>query len=339
VSRRGEITIADVAKAAGVSVSTVSRILNHKPDVSEATRTHVEQTIKQLGYTPYLPAQNLAAGKTRTIALLFPMEHTAFTQLELDFIVGAAAAAGEEDYFFTLVTTPVTEEILLRLYRGARADGVILMQIQMQDWRVELLKALQLPFVMIGRCADTTGLDLIDFDFEAASRIAFEYLIGLGHRRIGFLTRSRAMYEQGLGPAVRARRGYEQVQQRYGLPLLLREVELNPEAMYQATVELLAEDPTITAMVTMNGLTASGIMRALRDQGRRVPDDLSVVAVATNRAAELFTPPLTNLRFPTNDVGYQATKILLRKLEGGPRAAEQVVLAPELIVRGSTRPI
>src|SRR5512138_2422260 len=123
-----EVTIFEVAQAAGVSITTVSRILNNKPDVSKATRQRVQQVIEALGYTPHAHAQRLAARKSRTIALLFPLER-AVSLLELDFIVGAAAAAGEENFFFNFMTAPITKSSLFGLYRSVQVDGIILMEI------------------------------------------------------------------------------------------------------------------------------------------------------------------------------------------------------------------
>src|SRR5258708_29925324 len=114
-----ELTITDVAKAAGVSVSTVSRILNGKQDVAKATRERVLEVIEQLGYAPHDQAQRLRGGKTRNLALLFPLKYPGnvpYNPLDTDFIVAAAAAAGEKDFFLNLLTTPVTKQSLLNLY-------------------------------------------------------------------------------------------------------------------------------------------------------------------------------------------------------------------------------
>src|SRR5262249_54590296 len=133
-----EFTIADVARAAGVSISTVSRILNGRQDVAASTRERVQRVIEEMGYTPHAQAQGLRAGKTRNIALLFPMKYPGeplYNSLELDFVLGAAAAAGERGYFFNLLPMPVTPESLLALFRGGQVDGAVLMQIHAQDWR------------------------------------------------------------------------------------------------------------------------------------------------------------------------------------------------------------
>src|SRR5581483_3796167 len=203
-------TIADVARAAGVSVSTVSRILNGKQDVAEATRERVQQVIAELGYSPHAQAQGLRAGRTRNIALLFPLKYPGtlpYNSLETDFIIGAAAAAADRNYFFSLVTTQVTKDSLIGLYRSAQIDGLVLMHIHTQDWRVDLLRHKNYPFVMIGHCADNTGLNFIDLDFEAVVQTAFDHVIELGHQRIGFLALPAEMRLRGFGPAVRAWEG------------------------------------------------------------------------------------------------------------------------------------
>ena len=153
-----DLTINDIARLSGVSVSTVSRILNDKPDVALQTRQRVQQVMDDLGYSPHTLAQRLAVRRSRSIALVFPLRDSAGRAEVATFIVKAALAAEAENYLFSLVAAPATESRLLSLYRSAQVEGVILMEIHMTDWRVELLKQYGYPFVMIGRTADNTGL-------------------------------------------------------------------------------------------------------------------------------------------------------------------------------------
>lgn len=331
----GEVTIFDVALAAGVSIATVSRILNDKPDVSAATRQRVQQVIEQLGYTPHAQARRLAARRSRTIALHFPLERVP-SMLELDFIVGAAAASGDENIFFNFITNPITEQSLLGLYRGAQVDGIILMEIHTRDWRVELLRAHGYPFAMIGHCADNTGLSFVDLDFEQSVVAIFDYLAGLGHRDIGFLGLPLEMCRQGYGPAVRCLAGYEQARQKYGLAPIYQEASIEVKAMFEATLRLLEEWPQLTAVAAVQGSPTVGVIRALRQAGRAVPDDVSVVGITAAKIAEIITPPLTVVNFPAYTMGYQAAKILISQLSGAPAENDQVLLPPELVVRKST---
>jgi len=334
---RGDtITIADVAKTAGVSVSTVSRILNNKPDVSASTRDRVLEIIRELGYRPHIQAQSLAGGRSRTIALLFPIKYAGFTQLELDFFIGAARAAEERDYFFNLMTSPMTHDDLLNVYRNAYTDGVILMRICIQDWRVQMLRDYGYPFVMIGHCADNRGLSYIDLDFETAMLMALEHLFELGHRHIGFLTRPPSEREQGMGPAIRSLEGYRKALEKFGLKSAYREVNQTVQDMYTATLDLLREYPQLTAIVTVHGATAIGIIRALKQMGRSVPQDFSIVPIATDKIAQLITPPMTAISFPTAEMGYDAARMLIDTIQDETREPEQILLRPELILREST---
>jgi DNA-binding LacI/PurR family transcriptional regulator len=336
-----EITINDVAKAAGVSVSTVSRILNGKTDVAKATRERVQRIIDDLGYAPHAQAQRLRAGKTRNLALLFPILHSTmprYNALEMEFIVGAAAASGDQNFLFNLITRPVNRHELLSLYRSSQVDGLVLMQIELNDWRVELLRG-QYPFVMIGQCADNTGLSFIDLDFTGSVLTAFEHLVQLGHRSIGFLTLPVHLREEGFGPAVRMWTGYERALEQYALSPLYREVDYNGQEVFQATMDMLDAQPDITAIVTTHELGSQGILQAARAHGRSVPGDLSLIALMTEQISDLHAPPITYVDFPSYTMGYQALNILIRVLEEVRAEPEQILVPPRLVVCETTAPL
>jgi len=336
-----EVTIADVARQAGVSVSTVSRILNSKPDVAEGTRARVLDLINSMGFVPHAQARSLAAGTSQTITLLDPVNLSggrAIDQLHLDFMIGAAAAASEQDFFFNILASSITESRLLDLYRGVQADGVILMEIYQNDWRVKLLRENKFPFVMIGRCADNTGLPFIELDLEAATLAAFEHLHGLGHRHIAYLGFPRQLRQAGYGPAVRGWAGYRQAQRAYRFPRLYRETSFEPQTMAAAVSALLEEQPRLSALVALTDAPLVSAITALRNSGRQVPTDVSVVGLAIDRLAELITPRLTAVRFPSYEMGHRAATILARHLKGEAREVEQILLTPQLVVRDSTAP-
>lgn len=337
-----EITIADVAREAGVSIPTVSRIVNNKPYVSEPTKARVEAAIQKLGYVPHSQAQRLRAGKTRNIALLFPVKHASsmpYNPLETDFILGAAAAAGENQYFFNLLTTPIDEQNLLGLYRSSHVDGVVLMQIHAHDWRVELLRQHSYPFVMIGHCEDNTGLSYIDLDFDSTVQAAFDHVVSLGHRHVGFLALPAELRQAGYGPAARGWQGYQKALRTHGLTPLQREVSYVGQAIYEATLELIDEQPELTAIVTTHELAALSVIQALNTRGRSVPDDCSLIALMSERIAERSTPPLTHMDFPSYHMGYNAVQILIRRLEAEADEPEQILIPPRLVIRDSTAPV
>jgi DNA-binding LacI/PurR family transcriptional regulator len=341
VKLKGPVTIFDIAEAAGVSVSTVSRILNDKPDVSENTRQRVLSIIQELNYTPHAQARRLASGESQTVALLDPVTtkgERIIDQLHLDFMIGGADAAGAHDYFFNVQTTDINRRTLLDLYRQVQVDGVILMEIFQQDWRVDLLRENGLPFLMIGRCADCRDLSFVELDIEASVQIAFRHLFELGHRKIGLITFAQHLREAGYGPAVYSWRGYQSVRSEFGFEVHLREVNLTVSGVGAATESLLDEAPDLTGLVVMTDAPISGALSVLKLREKRVPEDISIVGLAIDRLAELMHPRLTAVRFPSYEMGYEAVTMLINKLLNPNLPVEQHLIAPELVVRESTAP-
>jgi DNA-binding LacI/PurR family transcriptional regulator len=331
-------TINDVARRAGVSISTVSRILNDKPDVAPATRQRVMDAIQALNYIPHVQAQNLAAGKSRSIAVLYPSESMGFSEMEFEFFVGCAQAAAKGGFLFNLIVNTMTERELMNLFRGSQVDGVILMEIHLEDWRVDLLHEHGYPFVLIGRCQDNAGISFVDVDFEYAMKMVCEHLVGLGHHHIGFINLAGSARDRDYGPSVRTRWGYEQACERFQLPSIYCTALPTIDALSAAAGELLDAHPDLTALVTMHSGSLVGIMRATERRGLTVPDDISVVGIITDQIAQLITPPLTTISFPARAMGARAMQMLIRKLRDENYKDRHVTLKPPLIVRESTAP-
>ncbi len=331
-------TLQDVAKKAGVSLMTVSRVINGKNNVAEETRQQVLHIIDELGYVPHLQAQRLASGRTRTIVLHYPLSNPRLFSnvIEMNFITGIAQGAAEEEYYFSLMTGALTPSGLMKLCRSVHADGLILMKVALQDWRVELLREHDYPFVMIGRTKNNQGLAFIDLDFENAIREAYAHLVGLGHRHIGFLTFSQEWRSEGIGPAVRSMQGFKNVVKRFNLASLYRECDLNVKRACSAAKSLFAEHPQITAIVTMHNTLAVGAIMALQEMGRKVPDDCSIVGLPASDESELIIPPLTGIEWSMQDIGYQAAKMLIRELNGESPEPEQILIPAKLSIRQST---
>ncbi|MBN2003684.1 MAG: LacI family DNA-binding transcriptional regulator [Anaerolineae bacterium] len=332
-------TIADIARAAGVSLATVSRILNNKPDVSEKTRKHVLAIIEEQGYTPQTQWQQIASGKSRTISMLYPRDYAAFNPLALQFIVGATEACEERNYFLNLITKSLTETSLLGMYRSGQTDGMIVMELRMVDWRVELLRNHQLPFVAIGHCEDNTGVSYVDLDFEMLVMNAVKHLFNMGHRNIGFISIVPDPKRKRYAPTVRATEGYQRAAVEYGLPQFFRETSMDTEDVKLAALSMLDEQPQITALITANDAAIAGVLSAIQALDLRIPEDISVIGLTTDQVAEIVTPSLTAFRFPSRSMGYQAGQILVDKLEGVNNEIKQILIQPELVIRGSTGPV
>src|SRR5579859_7283969 len=335
------ITIADVARVAGVSVPTVSRILNKKEYVADETRDRVNEAIKELGYVPHFQAQRLRGGASRTLALHYPVEspHLLSSVVATPYIIGAATAAGEQGYFLNFLISQLTPDILLNMYRSNQVDGMILLQVSLDDWRVNLLREHNYPFVMHGHCTDLDGLTFIDLDFETALYSAFEHLVGLGHREIGFITYPQSWRLSKHGGAVRSLEGYERALRHYRLGAHYRETGLSVEEGAVATGQLLDENPRLTAIVSSNHLVAAGSRNALIQRGYRVPEECSVLAIGFAEYGKGITPPLTALEWSSFEMSYQATEMLIDKLQQKQPSAQQILVPPTLVIHESTKEV
>jgi len=251
-------------------------------------------------------------------------------------MLGASTAAGEENYFFNLVSMPQTPESLLRMFRGNQVDGLVLMEVCMQDWRVDLLREHELPFVIIGRTEDNTNLNYIDLDIEQAVITAFDHLVSLGHHNIGYLTYDAIPYEKGLGPAVRSMAGYERAINKHHLPQLYRQVGYSVQDAIEACEDLFRQEPGLTAAVTVLDTMAVGCMRALHDRNLVVPDDFSLIGITSENLAQMIVPPLTSIDFSASEMGYKAVKMMTERLQEEDSLPEQILSSAQLIEREST---
>jgi DNA-binding LacI/PurR family transcriptional regulator len=191
---------------------------------------------------------------------------------------------------------------------------------------------------MIGRCADNHELSYVDIDIARGVTDAVEHLFALGHRRIGFITIAPILQRREYGYATWALEGYQQACNQHGLPGLWQAVDLRSNHVRDAVAAFLAENPAVTALISPQNAAVPGIIRALQAQGLRIPEDISVVALFDDTLAELITPPLTSIHFPSQQMGHEAARILIAQLEGHLHGVQQVLLPAALRVRGSTGP-
>jgi DNA-binding LacI/PurR family transcriptional regulator len=328
-------TIVDIAAAAGVSVTTVSRIINNKPDVAEETRERVLRVMDEIGFAPQSAWRQIRSGRTGLIAVHVPQE---FNPPAYRLVMSAALGVEDAGYSINIITRALSDTELLGIFRGRQADGIILLEILTEDRRPELLRDQGYPFVMIGRRTDNAGLSFADVDVEHGMGLAMEHLTALGHRRIGLLTIDPVVGSETYGFATWAMGGYAQACVRHGIPVILSIGAPSTESMAEAAGRLLDEHPDVTACIAPQEQSVMGMLRAAAARGRRIPADISVVAMIDDSLSELATPPLTTIAFPAEDMGRVAARILIDRLDRGRTASEQVLLAPGLSPRGSTAP-
>jgi DNA-binding LacI/PurR family transcriptional regulator len=328
-------TIVDIAKVAGVSVSTVSRILNNKPDVAEETRQRVLQVMEDQRFAPHSAWQQLRSGRSRVIALHFPQD---FNPLSQGIITNAALRCEQLGFTLNLIVGALSENELLGIFRSGQADGMILVEMLVNDWRVELLRQHTTNFVMIGRCTDTTGLSFVDSDIEAGVSDAIGHLVQLGHQHIGFITMGRMTPEKAYGFTTWARRGYKAACRQHGISDYGYITDLSTESVAAGAQELLDQHPQITALVTPQDAAVPGILKAVMAKGLRIPEDISLVGLLDESFAEVMTPPLTALSFSSRMLGFTAAELLVARLHGAQLNTQQILVRPELCIRGSTAP-
>ncbi len=332
-SKLNKMTIVDIARASGVSITTVSRILNNKPDVAEETRQRVLQLIKEQGFTPQIAWQQLRSGKSHFVALHYPQD---FNPPSEGIVTGAAMSCEDAGYSLNLIVNSLSDNELLSIFRSGQADGILLLETLTHDRRVQVLREHDLPFVMVGRCADNTGLSYVDIDIGKGVADAIQYLTALGHRQIGFITSAPILREKEYGYATWALQGYEKACQQFGLPVLWRTVDLKNDHTESVVRSLLAEHPGMTAIIVPQEIGVPGLLKAIQASGLRVPEDLSIIAQFNDLMSELITPPLSTISFPAREMGYQAARILIGHMTGELMEPQQVLLRPELNIRQST---
>ncbi len=268
-------TMLDVAKRAKVSISTVSYALNGTRPISEETRQRIAEAMQELGYRPHPLARGLASKHSRIIAIIFPAIERGLGITELEFVASAAHTASKNGYHLVVWSAETNEPgELNQLTLQGLVDGVILMEVHINDMRVNLLRESGFPFTMIGRCDDDRD-GYVDIDFKQTVEEALNYLFELGHTRIAFLNQSQASYEAGYGPVSRTKAAFEEYIHSSNLKGVMRFCSPSPQAGYDVFKALLEEHPDLTAMITMNDRANPGIMRALAERGWKIPDDFT----------------------------------------------------------------
>lgn len=329
----------DVAAMAGVSEATVSYAISGKAPISEATRKRVFAAMEKLHYTPNLMAQGLAGRSSNLIAMLFPSQERGISNADLEYVLGAANAARELGYHLILWPTADRDvEEVIALGQAGLIDGVLLMEVRLDDERVSVLEGAGMSVGLIGRIRDESdGVLFADRDFEGAVTDAVEYLTGLGHERIAFLNGSRQVVRLGYGAPVRAEESFKTSMRSHGLKPVNLYSPSTVEAGRTALQQLLARHPEITAVVAMNAEAVIGFMQETHRQGVAVPEQLSVVSIATpDSFASGTDPELTTISPPATEMGGAAARQLIARLAGLELPPEPRLFRGELVVRGSS---
>ena len=331
------VTLAEVAQHAGVSASTVSYVLSGKRSISAGTRQRVERSIRELGYHPNAGARALASNRSNIIALMIPLRTDMYVPVMMEIAIAVATHARTHGYDVLLLTGEEGPDTVRRITGSGLADGMILMDVELDDERLPLLRETDQPSVLIGLPADPTGMTCVDLDFTATGALCAAHLAGLGHMDIAVIGEAPAVYERHTGFAERTLDGLRAKARELGLRLLHRPCEAGYDAMALTLARIFDERPGTSGFVVQNESAVEPLLALLRQQGRAVPEDVSVVAVCPEQVAVQASVRLTSVAIPAQEMGRRAVELLTAKLDA--RGSDQVVLlAPELTVRASTGP-
>jgi DNA-binding LacI/PurR family transcriptional regulator len=327
------VTLADVAQHAGVSQSTVSYVLSGKRTISPATRRRVQRSIRTLGYRPHAGARALASRRTSVLALVTPLRPDLHTPVAMEFVVSVVTAARRNAHDVLLLTNDEGPEGLRRVAGTALVDGLVLMDVQLRDERVPILGELGLPAVLIGVPDDTTGLTCVDLDFRSAGARCVDHLADLGHRALAFVGHGEEVYRRGSGFATRTLAGVQAQAAARGVECVQLRCAGTREDVDAIVERVLARG--VTGLVIHNEAVLPMFLDAVRAAGRRVPDDMSLVAIAPDDIAEMTTPAVSAVDLPAEEMGRRAVDLLMAKLAGAEELST-TLLAPRLVVRGSS---
>jgi LacI family transcriptional regulator, galactose operon repressor len=335
---RGRATIRDIADLAGVSIATVSRVLNGRPDVAPDTRETVLQVVREHGFSTNRGARGLSSGRTGIIGLTLPLVNDSYFG---PILSGASEALYERDMRILLAPTLHEHDrevsLMERLVRGT-TDGAILMLPEESTEELLRIQELGYPFVVVDpREPPPEGIPCVSAMHAAGAKLATEHLLELGHRRIGVVTGSPGWYanEERL-------HGFRSGMASAGLlpdPQLIAESDWSIPSGEVAAERLLSLDELPTAIFAFNDNGAIGVLNAARRHGLHVPDDLSIVGFDDTFQAMIVTPNLTTVRQPLAELGRMGVSLLTRLLVGQRLDARRIELSTTLVVRDSTAPV
>lgn len=334
------VTIKDVARAAGVSASTVSHTLSGKRKISSETRARVLEAIKELGYRPNPVAKSLKTKRTDNIALSVQwgvMPGGSFFKLLLEGIVGEVS---EANGFRVVITSHPKKSTISGgdqlSFSAEPVDGVILKDPGLEDGVLDELIQHGIPYAVLGRPGNPEITHFVDNDNIEVARIALKHLAELGHKRVLYLSGP-----PDLTVSADRLRGYTESVKELGLEedqRLIVHSDFTQQRAYEEVYSLLNRGIAATAVWAANDLMAIGAIKAIRDFGYKIPDDISVVGVNNDLVADVCYPGLTTVDVNAKQLGVSVGRIILEQILTGESPSAPLIVPSELVVRESTSP-
>lgn len=329
------MTIDEVARLAGVSKTTVSRVLNNKPDVKPQTREMIMRIISQYDFQPNAFAKAISLRKSYTIGLVIPYsaEYIFSNLFYAEVMRGVSTETSRRGYHLLLCYTG--NDKYLDMFKQKLVEAFIVISPGSTHKGItRKLAEIEAPFVTTSKMPGAGDIRYVDIDNIYGSTLAMEHLISMGHRRIGLIIGSPI-----LTSSEERLEGYSAVLKKYGIPFdsnLVRRGDGSIESGYEAMLELLGEE--LTAVFVTCDTMAMGAVRAIKEKGKKVPDDISLVGFDDIPVAQIMDPPLTTVKQPAYQKGKCAAKMLIDLIEG-KEVMDKCILPVEIALRESTRKI
>ncbi|WP_431246542.1 LacI family DNA-binding transcriptional regulator [Leifsonia xyli] len=333
------VTITDVARAAGVSTSTVSYALSGKRSISDETRRRIEEAIASLGFIVNAGARALATSQTMVIGLFTQFHADEFAPAMFEYILPVSDTARELGYDILLVTELDSVAALRRVTSSGMIDGVVLLDVVHEDPRLDAMRDAPQPGALVGLPKHTEGLDVFDLDFGESARMLVDHLHARGHREIVVVSPPLHVFERGGAYGWRFRDAALERAARYGLQMHPYYGESRQPEIGRSINAILDARPNATAIIVHNDATIAALPSVLTARGVRVPDDLSVVSLYATNFGRAFSLPYTAVESSPNELGRSAVRQLVRRITSPDLAGPTVTrfVAPEITDRGSTR--
>jgi len=329
-----KVTERVIAEMAGVSVNTVSRALNNKPDVSSITRKRVLKIAKKLGYVPNLLAKSLKSGESKTIGVVVS---NLFNPFFNPVIHGIDEKLREKGYNIIICNSDGDyrrEEEAIATLIQKRVDGVVVTPVGKRSLNISYLQKARVTFVLMMSHFKATDTDYVGFDDKIGAFLATQHLIEKRHKRILYL---------GGPPYFSLARdrvhGHKKALVAHGIKVnqkLLKAVSPKLEGGYRVVKKILSEGLDFTAIATFNDYLALGAMKAIFERNLKIPDDIAIVGYDDIEFASLSIVPLTTIRLPKYLLGSKTAGVLLTKMTKKGTKSQHILLKPQLVVRDST---
>ncbi|MFD1415894.1 LacI family DNA-binding transcriptional regulator [Oceanobacillus jeddahense] len=334
-----KVTIKDVSQHSGFGIGTVSRAINQSEGISEKTRKKIQASIEQLGYTPNYVAQSMRSQKYKSIAFFADISNPVFAQ------IAKSVQIELDSYGFTLSLCSIgeknVEEKISSFLNGRSFDGIILSIPTEKDWKLnKVLTKIDIPVVPINRDVPTLPPGVLT-DYYSSVKKAINYLISLGHESIAMITGNKEIRPTREG--IRAYKDCFDFQGKQFNEELILSGKLNSKSGEELLLEIAPKihRGEVTAVLSLNNQMFYGILRAMRKESLRYPDDISIITFEDNELTQLLDPPVTSIHRPIDDMGKQIAQVLLKYIQDPESYGEEepIVIPTEFLIRDSCKPI